>query len=533
MEKIINYLEDQYNSKAWEKSTLGEALDHWAKNYGDSIAIIDNDKSYTYKTLLKDAQAYAMGFLKQGYKKGDKIVLQLSNCYDFVAIAFGMFKVGIVPIMALPAHRAIELKGIFELSQAVAYIIQDRYLGYDYRELAREIKKDSSSLKDIFVIGDNEEFKSVKNLKVKSEKPFILPQIDHRELALLLLSGGTTGIPKLIPRRHTDYLYVGKMTAKRCQMTDKSIYLAALPIAHNFPLGCPGLIGTLNVGGKVVMCQTTSPDEIIPLIEEQKVTITGLVPAMAVMCMEFINYDDSYDISSLKVLQIGGSVLDSITAEKIENVFGCKLQQIFGIAEGLICCTALDDPDETVYNCQGKPISEMDEVIIVDENENEVETGGYGELIVRGPYTIFGYYNLPEINKEQVSANGYFRTGDKARKLENGNYQVAGRMKELINRAGEKITPSELEETLLKHDRIREAQVVGIRDKELGERICAFLLKNNVTLSLDQVRVFLSQRGMATFKLPDQLIYVESWPLTSVGKINKKQLKIIAEHKIS
>lgn len=256
-------------------------------------------------------------------------------------------------------------------------------------------------------------------------------EVDYKNIGLLLLSGGTTGIPKLIPRRHCDYLYVAKKTSIRSGMDRSSIYLAALPMAHNFPLCCPGILGTFAVGGKVVVCEVTSPDEILPLIEEEKVTITGFVPAIANICMDYLQYED-YDLSSLKILQIGGSVLEPWLAEKIEETFNVKLQQIFGIAEGLILTTSIDDDEKTVWQTQGKPISEHDEILIVD----------------------------------------------KARKLKDGNYQIAGRIKEIINRAGEKITPLELEEILLTYDCINSVQVLGVPDKLHGEAIAVFILKS-------------------------------------------------------
>ncbi|MCR8746646.1 (2,3-dihydroxybenzoyl)adenylate synthase [Romboutsia lituseburensis] len=526
---IINELEDKYDKLAWEKNTLSQALVDWEKKYSDKVAIVDDEKEFTYNKLLKDVNNYAAGLIKYGFEKGDKIVLQIPNSYEFVALSFAMFKIGVIPIMALPAHREIELKGIIKKSQAKAYIINNKYLGYDFLKLAKGLIDQLTNTLDVFVIGDCGKFKSIDILNDKNNIDEIKCNIDYKEIALLLLSGGTTGIPKLIPRRHTDYLYVAKKMAQKCKMNSDTVYLASLPISHNFPLGCPGLVGTLSVGGKVVMCKTTSPDEILPLIEEQRVSITGLVPAMAVMCADFIKDYDDYNLESLKVLQVGGSVLDSKTAKNISNTFGCKLQQIFGIAEGLICCTSLDDEDEIIYNCQGTPISDMDEVLIVDEDENEVEAENYGELIVRGPYTIHGYYNLEEVNKKCINKNGFFKTGDKARVLKNGNYQIAGRIKEMINRAGEKITPFELEDILLKNNYIKNVQVVGIKDNFLGERICVFILKdNNKELSLEEVRMFLVEKGVATFKLPDQILYVEDWPLTSVGKISKNKLKEIA-----
>lgn len=529
--KVKNQLEDFYYGNVWEDMTLGEALTCWSKIYKDNVAVLDNEIELTYQELNIQARKLACGFCDNGFKKGDKIILQVPNSWEFVVISFALFKIGVVPIMALPAHRRTEIKGIIEKSNAAGYIIKDKYLGFDYRKMAREIFRETNEKIKVIVIGDNEKFQSFDELpsdrKLKKEER----QVDSRQMGLLLLSGGTTGIPKLIPRRHTDYLYVAKETAKRCQLDASSIYLVALPISHNFPLCCPGLLGTLSAGGKVVICNTTSPDEIIPLIEKEKVTITSLVPAMANMCMEFLKYEDNYDLSSLEIIQVGGSVLDSSLAEKIEKTFGCKLQQIFGIAEGLICCTSLGDRPDTVYHTQGKPISAYDEVLIVDENGNELPDEEYGELIVRGPYTIYEYYNLDKINKKCITKDCYFRTGDKARKLEDGNYQVVGRLEEIINRAGEKIIPSEIEKLLLKHKSIHDIQVVGIPDDSLGERICAFILDEKEKPTLNEIRNYLIGRGVATFKLPDQLIFIKNWPLTSVGKIDKIRLKKMGQDK--
>ncbi|SUN06879.1 salicylate-AMP-ligase [Streptococcus agalactiae] len=308
-------------------------------------------------------------------------------------------------------------------------------------------------------------------------------------------------------------------------MDRSSIYLAALPMAHNFPLCCPGILGTFAVGGKVVVCEVTSPDEILPLIEEEKVTITGFVPAIANICMDYLQYED-YDLSSLKILQIGGSVLEPWLAEKIEETFNVKLQQIFGIAEGLILTTSIDDDEKTVWQTQGKPISEHDEILIVDEQGKEVEIGKYGELVVRGAYTIYSYYNLPEVNEICMTEDCYFKTGDKARKLKDGNYQIVGRIKEIINRAGEKITPLELEEILLTHDCINSVQVLGVPDKLHGEAIAVFILKSeSKRLTLEEVRKFLISNNVADFKLPDAVKYIDSWPLTALGKIDRNKLK--------
>ncbi len=528
--QIKNQLEKYYKQNIWDPISLGEALTLWSEKYKDAVALTEDGESMTYQELESEANKLAQGFNKHGFNKGDVIVLQIPNSIEFVVVSFALFKLGVIPVMALPAHRKIEIKGIIEKTQAKGYIIKDQYLGFDYKAMAREIVSELGNPIEVIVIGLNEEFTALTALQ--SEEEFSEKvDVDYTEVGLYLLSGGTTGIPKLIPRRHTDYLYVARESGKRCGLNAGTVYLATLPIAHNFPLCCPGILGTLTVGGRVVICKVTSPDEIIPLIEEEEVTVTALVPALAGMCVEFLEEDDNYDLSSLEVVQVGGSVLESYLAQKIEETFGCTLQQVFGIAEGLICCTELDASDDIRYKTQGSPISPYDEVLIIDENEQEVPTGEAGGLIVRGPYTIYGYYNLEEVNKVCISETCYFKTGDKARKLENGNYQIMGRIKETINRAGEKITPSEIEELLLRHELIEGVQVIGIEDKLLGERICAFILGTEERLTLNDIRNYLIQKQVATFKLPDQVIYVDCWPLTSVGKINRNSLRALAQER--
>ncbi|MDF2987627.1 MAG: hypothetical protein K0R50_3137, partial [Eubacterium sp.] len=282
-----NKLEQFYRENVWEPVTLGQALSLWSQRYRDNAAVTENGRQLTYGQLESEAGRIAQGFRCYGFKKGDKVVLQIPNSIEFVVISFALFKAGIIPVMALPAQRKTEIKGIMEKSDARGYIIKDKYLGFDYREMAREIVKELGADPKIIVIGDSQEFTSFNQLKAENELSEAVA-VNYTEAGLFLLSGGTTGVPKLIPRRHTDYVYVAKQTAERCKLSQNSVYLAALPMAHNFPLGCPGVMGTLSAGGRIVICNVTSPDEIIPLIEEERVTVTGLVPAMASMCIEFL-----------------------------------------------------------------------------------------------------------------------------------------------------------------------------------------------------------------------------------------------------
>lgn len=520
---IKQELETLYKKEVWSDVTLSEALENWAKRFGGNTAITFEGEDYSYEELNNKASRAGAGLLSFGFKPEDKIVVQLPNSFEFVALVFGMFKVGIVPIFALPAQRKNEIFGIIDTANAVGYVVPDTYMGFNYLALAKEVIEMGYKGK-VIASGENGDFLSTEALFEEEAEAFA-ENISPSSVALYLLSGGTTGIPKLIPRRHGEYLYMASQIAGRLELNEETVYLVSLPVEHNFPWGCPGVIGTLNVGGRVVLSSVSSPDEILGLIEDEGVTITALVPVLANMCIDLLEYDD-YDLSTLKVVQVGGSVLDPNLAMRIEESFDCILQQVFGIAEGLICTTKLDDDDETRFYKQGTPVSTYDEPRIVDENGKDVPVGQFGHLITRGPYTIYSYFKGA---KECVDDECYFLTGDRARFCEDGNIQVVGRLMEMINRAGEKIDPTELEDMLVSHPDIEDVQVVGIKDENLGEKICVFIRDDEETLKLNEIREFLISNNVAAFKLPDQIKYVPEWPLTNVGKINRNELKKMGE----
>lgn len=529
MTKYKKDLKKYENLEGWEKLTLSEQLKSWAGKYGDKIAVTDAEEEITYTELNRKVDEIAGGFMEAGIQAGDKVIVQLPNRISFVLTLFALERAGAVPIMMLPAHREAELEGIAKLVNPAAYIVAEKYLGYDYTAMAQNLKEKFSCLKLIIVDGNKGGDKRLKDVKGTASE---FPAADCYQPAVLLLSGGTTGIPKLIPRTHTDYMYNARISAKRCRLDAQSVYLAALPVAHNFPLCCPGLLGTLDAGGRVVLAPTTSPDDILTLISEEEVTITALVPALVTVCMEMLEYDDDYDISSLKILQVGGAMLEDSLADKIIEEWPCKLMQVFGTAEGLLSFTSLDDEDSLIARCQGMPISPADEVKIVDGNDDEVPDEVYGELLSRGPYTIDGYYMAEEVNRTSFTSDGFYRTGDKAVWTKEKRLRMGGRIKEQINRAGEKIMPAEIEAYLCKHPDIKETAVTGVPDEVLGNRICAFIMtEEDKQLGLPEIHQFLKEIGVASYKMPDQVENIEIWPLTSVGKIDKNALGQIAAQK--
>lgn len=505
--------------------TLGRHLRQWAQQYATNVALVDATGKFTYADLDSWADRLAAGFQDLGIRQGDVVLVQLPNSAAFAAVLFGLLRMGAIPLLAMPSQRLHDLEKLADQGHPVACVMPERFLGFDYRPLAQALKEGCPQLQHIIIDGDAAGEVALTSLEQ-------VPAASHDEpdpfgTALLLQSGGTTGTPKLIPRTHADYAYNAQASARLCGLTADCVYLAALPIAHNFPLCCPGLIGALSMGGRVVMSRTPSTDETFPLISRERVTVTALVPALVQLWLQ-ARLDDDTDISSLQLLQVGGARLSADLAEQVTPTLGCRLQQVFGMAEGLLCYTRLDDPDEVIFNTQGRPLSPHDELRIVDADGNDVAAGQTGELITRGPYTIRSYYKGDRFNAGAFTHEGYYRSGDLVRRTPQGNVVVEGRLKEQINRAGEKIATAEIEQLLRDHPDVEDAVVIAVLDAELGERSCAFIIPGANTPTLQELHAFLRTRNLPRHKLPDQLETIPAWPLTNVGKIDKKHLQQLA-----
>lgn len=510
----------------WQGDSLGELLRRWARRSGDKTALVSGAERISYTELDQRADAMAAGLLALGIGAHDRVVIQLPNTAELVVLLFALFRCGAVPVLALPAHRRTEIEHLTELSEAVGYVIPDTSGGFDYRLLARQVQDCVPTLRQILVDGDPQAFTAlvdVPGLADITTHSWSLPPTDPASVALLLISGGTTGKPKLIPRTHDDYAYNARASAEVCRLTTDTVYLVCLPAAHNFPLACPGILGTFWAGGTVVMSPVPSAEVAFELIEREQVSVTALVPPLVRLWVDATEWDTS-DLSSLRLLQVGGAKLDAALASQVRPKLGCQLQQVFGMAEGLLNYTRLDDPDELIMTTQGRPLSLADEVRIVDQTGVDVADGEVGELWTRGPYTLRGYYCVPDYNVTAFTPDGYYRTGDLVRRLPTGHLVVEGRSKDVINRGGENVSAAELEDHLFGHPAIVQAAVVALPDQALGELVCAVIVTNGLPPKLKELKAFLADCGLARYKLPDKLVILDQLPLTAVGKINKTEL---------
>lgn len=517
-ERARRYRERGY----WRGETFSGFLRQRAAETPDTIAIVGGAQRWSYAQLLARAETAAAGFLALGLRPGDRVVVQLGNIAEFFPVVFGLFRAGLVPVYALPAHRLVEIGHFIAKSGARAYVIADSLDGFDYRGLARAVQDANSALEHIVVVGEAEEFIPFEGFKAD---PALLPaDADPSDVAFLQISGGSTGLSKLIPRTHDDYIYSFRASAEICGLGPSSVYLCALPVAHNFPMSSPGVFGTLYAGGRVVLSPSPSPDIAFSLIEKERVTITGLVPPLALLWMQ-ARPNSAADLSSLEVLQVGGAKFMPESAKRVRPVLGCLCQQVFGMAEGLVNYTRLDDSEELIVNTQGRPISPDDEILIVDDNGQEVPEGTPGNLLTRGPYTISAYYNDPAANARSFTPDGYYRTGDIVKRTPEGYLVVQGRATDHINRAGEKISAEEIEDHLLAHPNVFDAAVVSMPDPYLGERSCAFIIAQGEKPRPAALKAWMRQRNLAEFKVPDQIVFVPEFQTTAVGKISRKQLR--------
>ncbi len=521
----------RYRAKGyWTDRSLADTFNGLFTEYAGRVAVIDRDQSVTYAQLNERSERLALNLLDEGLRPLDRVVMQLPNVVEFVYLYFALQKVGAIPIMALPTHRTREVSQFVELSGAVACAAPERVKDFDYGEMIGRIRDTSKTLRLGIILGEAPEgFLSLTDLirRQPRRSPEELKNItiDPEDPALFQLSGGTTGVPKLIPRSHNDYVYNSKAATAVTAVGPDKILLDVLPLAHNLPLACPGLQGFLLHGGKVVLANTTRGEDIFSLVERHRVTHIHVVPALLI---RWVNDPliKKFDLSSLQVIQSGGQRLQPEVRRRTKELIpGVTVQENFGMSEGLLMFVRLDDPEEVRMETVGRPISPDDEVRLVDDDDNEVAPGEIGEFLARGPYTLRGYYGAPEHNARAFTSDGFYRSGDLMRRHPSGNYMVAGRKKDLINRGGEKISAEEIENLILTHPAVQNAACVPIPDPTLGERMCAcVILRRGAALTLEQLVSFLTTEEIAKHKLPERLEIMDDFPLSPFGKVSKKDL---------
>lgn len=536
-----NYYKKYFAKHWWLGLTFGDILDQTSDMYPDREALVTERVRLTYRQLQEKVNCVAIAFLELGIKKEDKVLIQLPNWEEFFYVFFALHKIGAVAVVGLPRHAEREVEYLSNLTEAVAWVVPSRYKKIDYLPLIRSIQAKSPVLKWSIVIGDEVpsgcvSFHEIVN-RVKMERypEHYLENFrsDPLDLANILLTGGTTGLPKGVPRTHNDHICNGYYWMKAWERTSYDNCLIATPVGHNLAHVC-AIYPMVLAGGKVTMITSTAAKEILETIEAEKITCTTLVPAQLATILSDPDLS-KYNLSSMQSIQSGGAHVAPELVRGVYEKIGCRhFSNDFGMAEGPCSCTRREDPEEIVCTTVGIPLCPYDRFKIIDEEEKEVPMGTEGELVAQGPGVFTGYYKAEEENRKVFTHDGFFRTGDLGKIINQQGYlRITGRKKDIIIRGAENISATEVEELILSHPSAEDTAVVGMPDPVLGERVCAYVkLAQGKDLSFEEMISHLKQKGASTLLLPERLEIVEEIPLTNVGKIDKKALRAHIAEKI-
>ena len=522
----------------WLDIPMGEMLNRTSHLYPYKEALIAGQVRLTYQQLREQTDRTAIAFLELGIQKRDRVLLQVPNWVEFVLAYYGLYKIGAIPVMCIPRFSQREIEHFLKVTEAKAWIVPLRFEKITYQPMIEAIRAQSTSLEHILVIesaGEADVSFPEKTIPLNG----LLKKIDLNrypkdyldafrpdpdEICHMMATGGTTGLPKLVPRTHNDWYCNIDHRAKAWERSPRDITLIATPLTHNMAIEV-SLNPAFLTGGKVVLIASTRPKEILEAIEQEKVTMTILAVAQAQQIVDDPNLDQ-YDLSSLRVISTGGSHMPTETIRKIYDRLKCKFFNVYGSSEGPCTQTRFDDPQEVVFHTVGWPICPYDEYKVIDSEGNSLPCGEEGELVVRGPTIFRGYYKSEAENKEAFTPDGFYRTGDIAKFDPLGRLILTGRKKDIIIRGGENISAKEMENLIAGHPKVEQVAVVGMPDPILGERACAYIKpRQAMTLCFEEIIAYLKERKTSVLYLPERIEIIQDIPLTNVGKIDKKRLR--------
>ncbi|MDR6354460.1 2,3-dihydroxybenzoate-AMP ligase [Pseudomonas psychrotolerans] len=509
----------------WLDLPMTEILARSRAALPEAPAILCGERQLSYAELDERSSRLAAHLQAAGLRRHDTALVQLPNVAEFYVVFFALLKAGIAPVNALFSHQKLELLAYAQQIQPRLLIASTEHNLFRDDAFLEELRKVSPGLSEVLLDGSADARSLQQRLDTPREGYQLTPTAGG-EVAFFQLSGGSTGTPKLIPRTHNDYYYSLRRSVEICQLSPATRFLCALPAGHNYTLSSPGALGVFIAGGCVVMARDPEPLRCFALIERHQVDWVALVPpAVALWLQAAAAPEQRARLASLRMVQVGGASFAEAQARRVPSELGCQLQQVFGMAEGLVNYTRLNDDPERIFTTQGCPMSPDDEVRITDEDGHPVLDGMPGLLSTRGPYTFRGYYRSPEHNAQVFDAEGFYFSGDVVQRDAAGYLKVVGRVKDQINRGGEKIAAAEIEGLLLRHPGITHAALVAIADELMGEKSCACLVVSDPVLKPVALRRYLREQGVADYKLPDRFQFLDQLPLTAVGKIDKRRLR--------
>jgi 2,3-dihydroxybenzoate-AMP ligase len=515
----------------WGSRAIGTEFHAIAARHPDRDAVVTAAGRASYRALDERTDRVAAGLFDLGLRPGDPVVFQVNNRIEAVIAWYGVLKAGLVPVCTLAAHRANEIAPISRITGAVAHLVEAG-TKFDLVGFAVEQQAGHPTLRHVLTIGATADALGVRIEDLGADigadvarrvVEDIQAGIDPDDVAVFQLSGGTTGVPKVIPRLHAEYWYNALEYARSWGWDETTRTGHLIPIIHNAGIVC-GLHGPHSVGGCLVL---TGADltEALPVLVAERTTdvLLGHGHYRAVAQLAFAEL-----ARTLRTVVLSGAKVPPELFGRLEEL-GVWSGQLFGMGEGFFALTRPGAPREARLTTVGSPMSPLDEFKVLDAGtESEMPDGEVGELCCAGPYTLRGYFDAPEQNRRAFTSDGFYRTGDlvAVRVVDGQRYlSVEGRIKDVINRGGEKVSAEEVELLLVQHPQILASAVVAMPDQQLGERACAYLVARDRAISMASVQEHLDTLGVAKFKWPERLEWLAELPRTTVNKIDKKRLR--------
>jgi cyclohexanecarboxylate-CoA ligase len=524
----------------WPNKTIIDYLHECISKFPEKTAIVDKKSRYTYRELGKMVDRAALGLLELGLKKGDVISFQIPNWNEYIILHYAASRIGAISNALIPIYRDREIGFMVGMCESKLLVIPDHFRGFNYPEMVQKIQHQWPSLENVLVIGEDIP-EGMISFSVLFDKPWeelrdpsILDEIelDPNDLTLIMFTSGTTGEPKGVMHTHNTLCTSSQYWVDHVKLTSDDVVFMASTFGHFTGLAYGARL-PVHFGGTGVYQDIWNPNEFIELIEREKITVTaGATPFLqdSVQVPDI----DNYDLSSFRVFVSSGAPIPRQLIRQASNKLNCKILAGWGqTEEGLITLTSLNDSDEKLVNSDGAPLPGV-EVLIVDEDGNPVLPNTEGSLLCKAPTAFVGYLKRLELTLSEYDGE-WFVTGDRALMDEDGHIRITGRNKDIIIRGGENIPVSYVENTLFEHPDIDIVQVVGMPDPRLQERACAFIsLKEGVkSFTLEQMREYLSEKGMAKQYWPEHIEIVDEFPMTPSGKVQKFRLRQMITEKMS
>lgn len=524
---------EKYNRMRWWLGlTWGDMFDRAADLYPGKIGLVDDVGRWTYFELREKVDRLAISLIKLGIKPRDRVFLQFPNWHEYICAFFAMQKIGAITVLLIPRHNQLEINHLARLTEPVAWVLPGQYGKVDYQPIIDDVLKENPQIKHIIQVrtGSNGKYLNMDKLieegELTSENLKVLEDLrpDPDEVSHILPTGGTTGLPKASPRTHNCYICNIEYHSRAWEITSNDTIMVITPVGHSMAMHWGIGVAFLNFA-KLVLLDSVKAEDICEWIQKEKVTAIPSVPALIarVVNMEGL---ENYDLSSLRTISLGGALSTPELIRSVHDKLKCIVINGFGSSEGTNTATRPGDNIDIICNSVGRRVCPYDTIKIIDQEGKEVPANVEGELVSKGPGIFTGYFKSPEENSQIFTRDGFFKTGDKAKKDQHGNISITGRIKDIINRGGEKISAVDIENLLSGHPGIHETAVIGMPDEILGERICAYVvLKPGEHLVFEEIISFLKGKGASVLQLPERIEFLEELPMTKVGKVDKKTLR--------